>query len=357
MVRIRWCFHMSSMTHYITAMDHGTTASFGPYVGAKRSMLLLILVARRRAGQSLPPEIWHVIFTTYFSQGVLATVSTVGHVKIYDLDTRRVQTTWRSGRGCDTSRLVPMQTRMVMAHIGGEITVWDIDTTGCVGTFWLGDGVSTCVCSLDGKVMFTTSSVMDAVFLHKWDVDPATSEIPTLLSSAAISLDVRSVYYSGISADGTTLAIGGYNNLQLWNTDTFQMRQRYDLPDTICEIVFHGNELYVATFFQVFHVRDSLEQVLCVSDSLRHVDGSSEILASFAMSPDGLYSVIVTLYSVWVQSAGTIGAKLLLRVEYSELWHCAFSPNGAYLVVLPDSGVPFIWCVSGDVFTQLAFMT
>ena len=128
------------------------------------------------------------------------------------------------------------------------------------------------------------------------------------------------------------------------NCGTFQMRQHQVFSGVVREIVFHRNELYVATLHHVVRVRDSLE----------HVHHENDIITSFAMSPDGRHNVTVTNSSVWVQSDQTNGKSMLLHAKpYVVLQYCAFSPNSDYVVVLLEFALSYMWSICMGIFTRI----
>jgi WD40 repeat protein len=346
-------------------MDYGCTVSYAPHTSSLRVLLLLILSSRRRGMRTLPPELWYVVFITYFAAGKMATVSTDGNVIIYDLDVRRLQQRWFSYHGCQSCVLMPAQSILVTTHTHG-VFLWDSDTGDFLASRMSHTAFDTCQCLPRRNVLFLLSAEH---FLYEMHIDRATLLILSPESESNTAL--CSPMYSAISADGTLLAIGDcQGRLEIWNTEPLHMRQSYNWNGRIMECVFYRSTLFVACSCDtgaVFCVEQPPEHEADLPDQVgqlqkpmtqhpEQVVRVTEPILSFAISPNGRHWVTATARTLQVQNGQSV--RTLLKLDRpKELWHCSFSPNGAYLVVLANNGPPHLWAVSGDVFTEVRYNT
>jgi WD40 repeat protein len=342
------------MTHIHSTMDHGRTAAYSPHISRLRVIMLLILSSRRRDMRTLPPELWNVVFMTYFASGRMATASRDGVVTIYDLDVRRVERRWTSHQSCDACVLMPAQSIVVTAHLG-HVSLWDMDT----GDFVARHDANTCFYACRGlpdqNVLFVIST---EPLLYKWHIDRTTQPMMELVSRISTTLKFGNC--SAINADGTLLAIGDcQGQLEIWNTEPLQRRHVYNL--NVLQCVFHFNTLYLACSCVTQAVyRVELDRVAQAADQVAQaaelVIQTTEPMRSFALSPDGRHSVIATKHYLQIRNS-----RFVWNIWYSpmesdvHMWHCSFSPTGAYLVALASNGRPYIWAVSGDVFTAVLY--
>jgi len=330
-------------------MDCGTVASFAPHVGPLRSMLVLVLATRRPGTPTLPAELWDTIFHTHFSNGTMATVSTNGKATIYDLDSRRVVKRFDTFPDCRSCVWMPSQSILATTHQQG-VFLWNLDTERYLARECFATCVDTCQCSPGGNVLFAVS---DEPLLYKWHIDRTARPVMTLASKRHTTQE--GAVYSAISADGTLLAIGSRSvEVEIWNTEPLRIRQIYKHGNIVKECVFLGNVLYVACVDAVYRVSETSEWVVSSTEEIRRFSISpDEEIRSVAISPDGRHLVLATEHTLQIRYGGTF--LTFLKAKNMELWHCSFSRNGAYLVVLTTGECPCLWRVTGNVFTFVPY--
>ena len=328
-------------------MDYGYIASFAPHVGPLRSMLILVLATRRPNTPALPAELWDTIFNTHFSNGTMATVSTDGRATIYDLDSQRVVKQFDTFPDCQSCVWMPSQSILATTHQLG-VLLWGVDTDTERYLAWdcVYSCVDTCECSPGGNVLFAVS---DEQLLYKWHIDRTARPVMTLAS--LMHTTQQGTVYSAINADGTLLAIGSRSvKVEIWNTEPLQIRQVYNHGSIVTECVFLRDVLYVACVDAVYRLSETSEGVVFWTEEIRRSAISpDEEIRSVAISPDGRHLVVATVLTLQMQCAETF--RIFHKAQTEGVWHCSFSRNGAYLVLLTNEGCPRLWRVTGNVFT------
>jgi WD40 repeat protein len=193
--------------------------------------------------------------------------------------------------------------------------------------------------SPDGKTAVTVTGLDETVSL--WATD--TLEKPVRLQpSPAVQWTSCGSSSLAFSPDGSLLAVGGKEDIRLW--DVAARKERRRLPDRgVSSIVFapHGKTLACRGSGNAIHLWD-----VSTGRQLHPRPGHGSAVTSLAVSPDG--KVVASgsdsdepVLHLW--DAATGKPLHLLRGHDQWIYSCAFSPDGKWVVSGGNEGAFQLW--------------
>ncbi len=311
--------------HMVRGNDFGALLAFAPHVGATRGILLLVLAARRRGHVALPCEVWMHAFQEYCACGIMATVSFSGHVRIFDLDTQRLKIQWKTFVSYNACALLSTEPVLIL-WTNSWLILWNFDRVRII-TYATVRDIMTCLC-LPGESAFL---VVTTTTIVKYAL-----ENDTLTICSSITTDFKTRYYAVLH--GSLLLTASHpGEVELWNLDaavwSCQLYVNNEMVNSVCK---DDDSAYICgATGHIWKVSFSAPR------SVRVIYTAGDMLEACAVA--GNLLVMVTWRQVLLFD-GTHQSVLYDEPDVNvKLWHCAFTHNKQYLIVLRSDTGPLLW--------------
>lgn len=226
--------------------------------------------------------------------------------------------------------------RLAAGTAGGEVRVWDTDSTQPIYTLkehteW----VRSVAFSPDGKMLASSSEDMT---IRLWDMDTG-KRLKTLREHES------RVYSVAFSADGHTLVSGSDDQtIRLWNVDTgdcLKTLQEKEFGSRVYSVAFSPDGDLVVSggedrFVRLWNIR--------TGQCLKTLEGHSDCVRSVAVSPDGRWLASGSEdKTVCLWDAHT-GERLKIWQGHTDrVWSVAFSPDSSLLASGSDDQTIRLW--------------
>jgi hypothetical protein len=255
----------------------------------------------------------------------MATVSFSGHVRIFDLDTKRLKVQWKTFVSYNACALLSTEPVLIL-WTNSWLILWNVDR-GRIITYATVRDIMICLC-LPGESAFlvvTTSTIV------KYALDN-----DTLTICSSITTDVKTRYYAVLQ--GSSLLTASHpGEVELWNLDaavrSCQLYVNNEMVNSVCK---DDDSAYICG--ATGHI---WKVSLCAPISVRVIYRAGEKVEACAVA--GNLLVMVTWRQVLLFD-GTRQSVLHDEPDVNvKLWHCAFTPGKQYLVVLRSDTGPLLW--------------